>query len=270
MLDGATGVERWHYDAFAATGEQFFGHPAVADVDADGDLEIVACGTMFGGVYTFDGRTGVLQRSYIPAVAPDGSFHYCWGSGPTLVDLLGGPELETLVSYDGFGSTSPSLCAISSTGVLLWCADQPTYLSYTSPMAVDADGNGSSEIYLQLPNGLLRKFDVNGGLLAETSVGAESWGAPVPININNDASIEILAVHAQGLSIFDGSSLSVRHQHSAALVDYYPWPVHAAAGSRTHLVAGTWTGQEILFFDLETVDAQPWKALGRSSRHSGN
>lgn len=136
------------------------GEPRPADLDGDGWLEVVFASDA-GIVSALQGRcTGSVPCSPPTAWSYSILAHFALGSGSVPVgagigqlDGVGGPDI-VVGARDSHNDTDWSkdhalLLALSSTGAQLW-AKQDTVgnpLTYTHPVVVDADGDGTNEVY---------------------------------------------------------------------------------------------------------------------------
>ncbi|GGK47076.1 FG-GAP-like repeat-containing protein [Salinarimonas ramus] len=97
--DRGTYIRVWEHDGTSKflldTGGRTFATPLIADLDANGDLEIVAA-TLTGGLYAWH-HTGELYWQTYPATFP-GTTGAPIFSSPVAVDLNGDRTLEILVS----------------------------------------------------------------------------------------------------------------------------------------------------------------------------
>jgi hypothetical protein len=127
--------------------------PTVADVNLDGWPDVVHVSDG-GTVSLLNGRSGQAYWGYWAA----GPFNLGSGSmpvGATIAQLDGKAGLDIVVgardSHDGVNFTNDHalLLALSGGGSLLWARQDPAGnpLTYTHPVVVDADKDGTPEVY---------------------------------------------------------------------------------------------------------------------------
>jgi hypothetical protein len=121
--------------------------PAAADLDGNGDLEIVA----------------VVNQGDVNAFHVDGTMVAGWPFATPVAGLGSSPAIH---DFDGdgrddvvFGATDSSLYIVRGNGTLLpgWPADVGVRIQ-SSPVLVDADGDGDLEIFALDRNGLVWGF----------------------------------------------------------------------------------------------------------------
>lgn len=157
--------------------------PAVADIDEDGDLEIIFA-TDDGKVYCCD-YAGNLLPGF-----PFDTQGNVWGS-PALADIDGTGGLEIIV-----GSRSRKLFVLTGTGDTLFTFSTPSDIVCT-PVACDINGDGSNEIIFTTVARKLYIIDSSGNDLPGFPILMPSplyMGVGVAItDIDGDGSDEIIA-----------------------------------------------------------------------------
>lgn len=137
--------------------------PVIADVDADGDIEIVVIATPrgFPVLQVIDAKTCSQESlTSLPRLSPPGILVASSGS-PLLVNLDSDPELEVVFSYGGRSSrldseVGPRLVAFNLDGTPVWAAsdgfseaiiaNNPSSRGLSDPSAVDLNGDGMPEL----------------------------------------------------------------------------------------------------------------------------
>ncbi len=136
--DGATGDTLWIFN-FDNTNLMAFSSPAVADIDDDGDLDVVigATGGGHGRVYAIDGPTGTL-------IWVDTTYSNLVKSSPAIGDVDGDGDLEVVI---GVGREVYAYDA--ATGDTLWTYHY-LYGGYftSSPALANVDGYPGLETFI--------------------------------------------------------------------------------------------------------------------------
>ena len=126
--DMDTCYQLWEYP----TGANVFSSPAIADINGDGDLEVVV-GSWDNNVYALNGADGSFLWSY-----PTGDNV---SSSPSLGDIDGDGDLEVVV-----GSHDNNIYALNGAdGSFLWSYWTYDYVNL-SPAIADIDGDGNLEV----------------------------------------------------------------------------------------------------------------------------
>jgi len=167
---------------FRVSGEVIWSSPAVGDIDADGDLDIVVgTGRNFGNpegdrLYAFDGRSRAPLAGW-PKVLDGNSM-----SSPALANLDGDPGLE-VVTISGSGR----IWSFDSNGAVRWnhCARAPWASScpgdtaiIASPVIANVDGDATNEVVAVMERELVV---VDGGTgRREATAAVFPGGIPYP------------------------------------------------------------------------------------------
>jgi hypothetical protein len=158
--DGLTHAEQWR----AQVGfDQIFMSMAIADVDGDGQLEVVAGAYEGGVVFVFNASTGALE----------------WQS-PNLVAVSGMLSLMRVTNVD---ADSHLEIVVASHGDAVYVIDGVTHTvqnlgdhDVTALETPDRDGNGVSEIIIGTEAGALQVLDPLNGTVLQT-IG--TYGGPI-------------------------------------------------------------------------------------------
>ncbi len=180
LAQGSYPTGKWSYELPAPV----FGSAAAADLDADGNLELVFT------TYTNDGKAHCLH-------AEDGTVAWVFDMGgcgdvaPLIYDVDGDGALEVLLQ----GSCVPTLfCVDGATGQQEWAVhsgggDSP-------PVAVDTDGNGTVEILLGNFQGKVLVLNGIDGTPLATLQADPLLGpiqtAPSPVDVNADGRLDVI------------------------------------------------------------------------------
>jgi RHS repeat-associated protein len=142
-------------------------HPAVADLDRDGNPELILVGGKAVSVYTPTGE--LVWRSTIPHGTVDPG-----GGSPTLADLDGDGRPEVVVA------TRYWLFAFSPEGSLLWQHSTSDSSRTTAASAWDLDGDGAQEVAYADSNFLFVLNGRTGRVIHQTENGS-STGVEYPV-----------------------------------------------------------------------------------------
>jgi outer membrane protein assembly factor BamB len=153
--------------------------PAVADVDGDGQLEVVI-GSSDSRVYCLNGATGAQKWNYTTGAGV--------GSSPTIADVDGDGYLEVLV-----GSFDKNVyCLNGNTGDVKWSFTTGRRV-YSSPAVADVDGDGHLEVIVGSNDN--RTYCLNGATGAQKwsfITGKRVFSSPAIADINGDGKLEVL------------------------------------------------------------------------------
>ncbi len=267
---GPSGAAAWSYDLYDAHGDWPFGHAALGDIDGDKKPELVIGGAQRGGIYVLNAEDGTEQW-----VAPNlyATYeNYFYGSGPMLMNLDADPQLEIVGAMAGYPGPAAVL-ALDTDGSVLWrtpiTADQ---LMYTSPAAADTDGDGKPEIFVQALDGTLVQLRAaDGAVLAQKSLGADSWSTPGFVDIDFDGRMEIVTSTLSSTSILD-SQLNVLDHYDDSNAGLFPPPVvgDTDKNGKLDLVTGAWYPQQVVSIPLPYTSAFSWSGYEGSAQHAGS
>jgi hypothetical protein len=165
-------------DGFTALSSGFAA-PAFADIDADGDLDVLA-GNGSGNLFLFENTGSASSASFAAAVSSPFGLPSSYNSTthPTLADLDGDGDLDLLVgSGDGslgyFENTGSASSAAFASGI-----SNPFGLSSTqstsAPSLVDIDGDGDIDLFVGTYTGRTVFFENTG------TASAPAFAAPIP------------------------------------------------------------------------------------------
>jgi hypothetical protein len=177
-------------DLGGAFGVEFDGHPAVGDLDGDGDNEVVV---RSGQLYVFDGATGAT---------------------------IAGPKHPP--TSPGMGDECESGMAGGEEG-----GDDPCNIIPTNVAIMDTDGNGTSEIVVSAQE-LILVYDHQLNELWRATVGDYTGASgPMGFDFENDGKVNVVYSDEShvwvyddvGNTIYDASRASVTMMETAAIGD---------------------------------------------------
>ena len=207
--------------------QAIYSAPAIADLDDDGQPEVVVGSGCFYGndpkpgkwVKIFDLATGREERTLN---APE-----CVASAPAIGDITGDGKPEIVAAVASGGSAAPAVPTPPTGGrLVVWTYDDPNPIlnfvvsgttqeqadmsePFNNPLIADVDGNGSHEVVIVVQNSVMI-FDwrgrfltpscPTGGPLAHSCLNRRSMFMWMPIrntpaiaDIDNDGKLEIVA-----------------------------------------------------------------------------
>ncbi len=201
--------------AFDGDGSQLDGWPIfhldptftapIADVDADGELELVVAtrATNFFNLVLYE-KDGTISPGNWP--------RYAFGlpaGAPATVDLSGDERLEIVV-LSTMG-TETRLEAFDSFGLDVWSTSLPA-ATYTSPVAGDLNDDGSAEIVVGDSQGRLHVFTASGAYVTGWPIDLSdlALNEPAIADLNGDGVPEIVVGKSDGQTLamgYDGTFL---------------------------------------------------------------
>jgi hypothetical protein len=242
------------------------GFPAVADLDGDGDGEIVVAGD--NRAWILDEHCQVLAE--FPLIG--------WGNGgpPTLADMDGDGEVEIGIA------TAEYYTVYEQDGTVLWHATITDESSHAVGSSVfDFDGNGVPEVLVSAESGF-RIYDGATGAVLYTYSDHTSRTLheyPVVADVDGDGHAEIVLPHGgahegqetTGLTVLGGTdwrpARPVWNQHAYSITNISDdlsvpagaapnWPLYNSFRSGSLVEAGTWgTPDAVPLLDGVCLDA---------------
>jgi alpha-mannosidase len=214
----------------ANVGTRFFeADPYVADIDGDGQTEVVA-GTAGNEIIVFDSQGEVKwKRKFTGWIWPSIRF------GCADVD---GDGLEEIVVC----SNDRTLALLKPDGRLVWrCDDQP-FAHKSTPMIADINGDGKLEIVVSIHDNGVWAWDTEGNSLWRTALNPMLMSSPLVTDIDGVAAIYV-NLGGKRLVRLDGDGQVVWENiyaegHATGRRAAVPVVADALDGSRSVLFAG--------------------------------
>jgi outer membrane protein assembly factor BamB len=154
--------------------------PAVADVDGDGNTEVIV-GSCDNKVYCMDGVTGAVEWSFAT-----GGYVY---PAPGLGDVDGDGDMEVLVA----SLDHRVYCLNGLTGLVEWSYVTGDDMYISSPALVDIDGDMQTEIIIGSGDNKVYCFNGIGGTVKWSyTAGGRIWCSPAIGDVNGDDTMEVV------------------------------------------------------------------------------
>jgi uncharacterized protein YuzB (UPF0349 family) len=229
----------------SATGN--FSTPAVADLDNDGDLDIMS-GTAYGDyLYFLNTGTNTAPAFSGPVTNPFGIVNIGYDSAPTFADIDNDGDLDLIAGeYDGhyfyFQNTGSNIVPVFAAPVA-----NPFGLifnsTYSEPAFADMDNDGDLEMisggssghfyYYKNTGSNTTPVFVNASFLPfDLTGGTGTYNVPAIIDLDHDGDLDIMSGDDQGNYVYyqnNGNSLSP--SFAAAIIN--PFGITANFGNGT-------------------------------------
>jgi hypothetical protein len=188
----ADGTERTSGD-FTTLGSYYASAPAIADIEQNGDNEVIALTWDSMQLFVFEGN-GDLQSGF-----PVSLMDAVWSS-PAIANIAGGPELEIV-----FNSNGPRVYAFNWNATEVMDGDLngvtngvfksiSSSFNFGSPAVADLDGDGLADIICPTNGGELHAWKGDGSVIAgfPYAAGAPISSCPAVGDIDDDGKLEIV------------------------------------------------------------------------------
>lgn len=199
VLDGATGEVCWEYDPGRCTDSP----PAIADIDADGQLEILY-GTFRGStegafVHVLNARNGSLD-------AKIGPFNGYIQSGPAVVDLDCDEQLDVVIAM--FAGDNQVYAINGSDYSELWSFQTGDSMYHGCSFA-DLDEDGKPEVVIGSYDEHVYAINGEDGSLCWSYHGANAYFITSIADLDSDGRFEVIASGTYVLTVlaWNGSKL---------------------------------------------------------------
>ncbi len=288
-LDRRNGSPMATYDAFAAHGENLYGHVAIASVDNDAGNEIVVVGASTGQVIVLRAETdGTMTLLFASDPVPGGGF--ARGSGPAIGDIDGDGTPEIVVTTTG---ASPMVRAFDIVNNAAGpCKYQWTPAGsdfyWTSPVIGDVDGDGVSEVVVQDTAGRVHVMTTQGVTPSATGcvagnydvqayqiggIGGGSWFTPVVANLTGSPGLEIVVATYTTLEVVEVTAAGTAQAAYRAFeptATFYPSAIVVPNGGGAALYVSGWQNGSVYRYDLSgTAPGGDWHSFMHNNRRTG-
>ena len=192
-LNGTDGAARWSYEVPPENCTiHAVADPTLADVDGDGEQEVLATSTE-RTVVAFDPETGDVELEHNLS-----AYGY---TRPLVADLTGDGNRELVVV-----DANANVFVVGPDGEEIWTNRLPASYVWGQPHVDDFDGDGDAELAVALGEGELYLLDGDGSVAWNRSVGAgETVTWFTAGQADDDASTELVAATTGGnVSLYDG------------------------------------------------------------------
>ncbi|MEW5739104.1 MAG: FG-GAP-like repeat-containing protein [Myxococcota bacterium] len=266
LLRSDNGVALASYNTWTSDQDHAFGHPALADVDNNGALDVVLGGYSQGTVIALQASTMALRWKSASLSALYGDVLY--GSGPALGDLDGDGRPEIVVATRGATSDVYAFDATQPSGsTCKYRFDPGGAFSYTSPVIGDVDGSGrrsvvvisSTTATLTVMKAGATGCAAGGGTIVWQHVikaGDKSSFTPVLYDVTGDGVLDVIAASNTRLEVLDVRRRAVLLAYDDATAVFAPSAVianAATASSARELYVSGWRNSKVYRFDLPTT-----------------
>jgi outer membrane protein assembly factor BamB len=192
-LNGTDGATRWSYEVPPENCTiHAVADPTLADVDGDGEQEVLATSTE-RTVVAFDPVTGEVELEHNLS-----AYGY---TRPLVADLTGDGDRE-MIAVD----VNANVFVVGPDGEEVWTKRLPASYVWAQPHVDDFDGDGAPELAVALGEGDLYVLDGDGSVAWNQSVGAGdtvTWFTAG--QADDDASTELVTATTGGnVSLFEG------------------------------------------------------------------
>lgn len=233
-----------------------YGRPRIADVDDDGELEVLIATNTIGRVYCLNAITGDIewstQLSYstseiaIADVDEDGDLEvivgggrlYCLDGATGAVDweyakqTYGSPCIADFDAEAGLeiviATTGPVECVFGKNGTMLWdTPDIEAYWYRSSPSAADLDNDGKLEVAIGTDNGSIYSLNGSTGFVEwKFNTGGSVDCATTIADIDQDGVLEVIVGTDEGaIYNLNGTDGSMNWQYPLATYTFGGRPV---------------------------------------------
>ncbi len=245
----STGGEEWATPYLAIN---IWSSPTVADVDVDGQLEVL-CGSTSHNFYCLNGLDGAIEWNY--TTIGHSSFT------ATVADLDGDSDKDIV-----FGTNDGHVYCLNGTGGLEWdYTDVGPYPVLSTPSIADAGSDGTLDVFVGAQDNYLHCID---GL-----TGTQKWkkgasndvdGDPCAANVDGDEVLEIF-VGADDYAMYcvdSASGTTDWYYQAAGPIESAPFVGDLDADGRIEVVFGSNDRNIYCLEAPEPYAPHPWTGVG--------
>jgi hypothetical protein len=202
--------------------DSVFSTAAVADLNSDGNSEIVSggdssAGIAYGQTYSNGGHIRILSSAGNAFTGNPAGGLICQyntnqnidRSSPAVGQFLGGGAVGIAIgdgSYYPGASDSNKVFAITTNCGLAWSATL-NGITADSPALADVEGNGGLEVVEGTQAGTVYVLNgANGGVIWSAATTGQVMGSPVTADLTGNGYQDVIVPTTAGIDIFDGRS----------------------------------------------------------------
>ncbi len=215
-LDGRTGIPEWKFFSDIGAGIGFRWGPVVADINQDGDIEVIA--TTGGGpklpVFCLSGADGSVEWADTFSLGPGAHF-----TSPIVADVNGDGGLDVVLASNG----AVVLC-LDSAGSLIWNRPVPRAI-FVTPCVADINSDGIIEVVVGSRDSTIYAIRGTDGaiLWSYRATSSIETSSPAAADFDGDGAIEVCIASYDGrVYCLSGANGALEWQYFSGNTHYSP------------------------------------------------